>query len=120
MSTAKTPSCDRLSNMNVRQTTPVISPAELDKLFPVSEEAAETALVGRQEITDIMSGADNRFLVVVGPCSIHDPEAALEYANRLVELRERYKDRLVIVMRTYFEKTAYHHRVERSYLRSVS
>ncbi len=72
--------------------------------LPISDAAAELVCRTRQEIADLVHGRDNRLLVIIGPCSIHDPEAALEYAERLLPLRQQYAKELLIVMRVYFEK----------------
>lgn len=72
--------------------------------LPVSEKSSEIVHEARNEISDIIHGKDNRLVVIVGPCSIHDPQAAIEYASRLQPLRQRYADELAIVMRVYFEK----------------
>ncbi|OOF68885.1 3-deoxy-7-phosphoheptulonate synthase [Rodentibacter pneumotropicus] len=82
----------------------VLPPIALLEKFPASEEAAALVKQTRQEAHNIIHGKDDRLLVVIGPCSIHDPKAALEYANRLKPLREKYKDSLEIIMRVYFEK----------------
>lgn len=80
------------------------SPEAMAVSIPVTAKAAETVLKGRADIQRILRREDDRFLVVVGPCSIHDPDSALEYAKRLAELQVRYADRMCIVMRVYFEK----------------
>lgn len=82
----------------------VLPPIALLEKFPASEEAAALVKQTRQETHNIIHGKDDRLLVIIGPCSIHDPKAALEYANRLKPLREKYKDSLEIIMRVYFEK----------------
>jgi 3-deoxy-7-phosphoheptulonate synthase len=82
----------------------LIAPAELAARHPVSPAVAQHIDAARQRIARILNGEDPRLLVIIGPCSIHDPEAALDYARRLQPLRERYQSRLEIVMRTYFEK----------------
>lgn len=79
-------------------------PAHLIREFPCTGRSAEVVYESRQRIRSILHGLDRRLLVVVGPCSIHDPSSALEYASRLIEVREGLKDRLEIVMRVYFEK----------------
>ena len=79
-------------------------PVELHREFPLSETATETVHSARQEAHRILHGEDDRLLVVVGPCSIHDVDAAMEYAARLQPLRDELKDQLLIVMRVYFEK----------------
>ncbi|QMT31242.1 3-deoxy-7-phosphoheptulonate synthase AroG [Alysiella filiformis] len=72
--------------------------------LPISEQATELVTQTRAEIADILSGKDNRLLMIIGPCSIHDTQAALEYAQRLLPLRKKYEKELLIVMRVYFEK----------------
>lgn len=72
--------------------------------LPISEQAAELVHQTRQEIADLVHSKDNRLLVIIGPCSIHDTKAALEYAERLLPLRKKYEKELLIVMRVYFEK----------------
>ncbi len=85
--------------------TPLPPPEHLIRFFPIRGTAMEQLVVGtRQRIRDIMQRKDDRLLVIIGPCSIHDPAAALEYAKRLVTLREQHADTLEIVMRVYFEK----------------
>ena len=82
----------------------VIPPAQVHDEMPISERAAQTTLQARNEIHKLLAGQDDRLLVVVGPCSIHDPVAAHDYANRLKVLSEKVKDTLYLVMRVYFEK----------------
>ncbi|MCS3429623.1 3-deoxy-7-phosphoheptulonate synthase [Klebsiella sp. BIGb0407] len=82
----------------------LITPAELIARQPLSESVAQHITDSRKRIEKILSGQDSRLLVIVGPCSIHDPDAAIDYARRLAAIRGRYQDRLEIVMRTYFEK----------------
>ena len=80
------------------------APMELLKLLPVSETAAQTVTRCRNDVREILQGSDDRMVVVVGPCSIHDPDAALEYAEKLAVLKQSLSDDLSIVMRVYFEK----------------
>jgi len=82
----------------------VVSPALIHAEFPVSETAANTTFQTREAIHRILYGEDDRLLVIVGPCSIHNPDAALEYARRLKVIRDELADDLLIVMRVYFEK----------------
>jgi len=82
----------------------LVTPAELAERYPVSRQVAEHVNASRRRIEKILNGEDRRLLVIVGPCSIHDLDAALEYARRLQALREKHQDTLEIVMRTYFEK----------------
>ena len=82
----------------------LITPAGLAARYPVSAEIADNVTASRQRIARILNGEDPRLLVVIGPCSLHDPDAALEYAKKLAVLRERHAGELEIVMRAYFEK----------------
>jgi 3-deoxy-7-phosphoheptulonate synthase len=83
---------------------PLIPPAILMEEIPITERASTVVAEAREDATRIVRGADDRLLVVVGPCSIHDPSAALEYARRLHAERERHSDALCLFMRVYFEK----------------
>ncbi len=82
----------------------VISPAELASQYPLSEAGANSLLQARRDIEAIISGEDPRLLVIIGPCSIHDADAAIAYAERLAKLHDELKEDLLIVMRVYFEK----------------
>lgn len=93
-----------LTNINILGMTPLPTPRVLNAEYPVTPAAAANVLRSRQEITDILEQRDKRLMVIAGPCSIHDTEAALEYARRLVALHRKYADRLCIVMRVYFQK----------------
>lgn len=92
------------NNLRILTVETAIAPLELRKEYPVSIKSSETVFNSRNIIKDIIEGRDGRFLAITGPCSIHDENAALEYAERLSRLREKYEDRLYIVMRVYFEK----------------
>ena len=83
---------------------PLLSPAALLDELPLTETQAQTVETSRAEVRAVLDGSDARLLVVTGPCSVHDPKAALDYAARLGELRDRYAEDLLIVMRVYFEK----------------
>ena len=91
-------------DLRIKEIKELIPPAHVFREFPVSPRAAQTTFACRQAIHRVLHGADDRLLVVVGPCSIHDLTAAMEYATRLQSLRNQYQSRLEIVMRTYFEK----------------
>jgi len=80
------------------------SPAQLAQEIPLSTATANFIMQSRKEIEAIISGEDKRLLVIIGPCSIHDTEAAIDYAKKLTVLRDKYKNELLIVMRVYFEK----------------
>ncbi len=95
---------DNTNNLRVAATMPLSTPDEVRAELPISVRAARTVSSARAEIDAILSGTDERLLVVVGPCSIHDPALALDYAERLLPIRERLKGELLICMRGYFEK----------------
>ncbi len=94
----------RTNNLNVVALDPLVTPRALTKSLPASPAALRTVVKTRQAIGRILAGKDPRLLVVVGPCSIHDPAAALDYATRLHALSCELRDDLLILMRTYFEK----------------
>jgi len=91
-------------DLRIKHITEVRPPRDLHEQFPITENAAQTVYDTRQHIQNILTGRDDRMLVVIGPCSIHDPDAAREYAGLLKEQIEKYQDSLLIVMRVYFEK----------------
>lgn len=93
-----------IDDLRIANMKPLIPPAILLEEMPASEEMAAHVAAAREAITGIVRGTDPRLLVVAGPCSIHDADAALEYAQRLASLTQRYQDRLFVVMRVYFEK----------------
>jgi 3-deoxy-7-phosphoheptulonate synthase len=82
----------------------VIAPASLMQELPISAEASSLVFSTRRQIADIIHKRDDRLLAIIGPCSIHDPAAAIEYAGRLAGLAHKHRDNLLIVMRVYFEK----------------
>ena len=93
-----------IQDLNVRQIVPLLPPRALKAKWPATEASNITVARGREVIQHILERKDPRLLVLVGPCSIHDVHGAREYAQRLNQLRQRYSDRLEIVMRVYFEK----------------
>ncbi|GJL55132.1 MAG: phospho-2-dehydro-3-deoxyheptonate aldolase [Nitrospirales bacterium] len=96
---------ERIDNRNIIDIGTLMTPREVKKKLPLPEDAEMLVRQTRQAIQDILNGRDrHRLLVIVGPCSIHDPQAAYEYAERLKSLMKKTRDHLVIVMRTYFEK----------------
>ncbi|KAI4730175.1 3-deoxy-7-phosphoheptulonate synthase [Aureobasidium sp. EXF-10728] len=99
---------DRSSSENwrIRGMTPLTAPDLLQHEIRQSQKSKDTVLKGRNEASDVVQGKDerNRLLVVIGPCSLHDPKAALEYCDKLSTLKEKYEDELVIIMRAYLEK----------------
>jgi 3-deoxy-7-phosphoheptulonate synthase len=93
-----------LDDHRTTRVSPLLSPALLRHEFPVDDDVADTVTRARAEVVDILDGRDDRLLVGVGPCSIHDPDAALDYAHRLAAHAARVSGELRVVMRTYFEK----------------
>lgn len=93
-----------LTNVNVESLDVLITPDQLKKDIPVTAKARETVVEGRETIRNILDRKDHRLMVVVGPCSIHDVEAAKDYAARLKKLADEVGDTLYLVMRVYFEK----------------
>ena len=91
-------------DLRIKDIRELRTPAEVMHEFPRTDAATHTVLASRHALHNILHGADERLTVVVGPCSIHDPAAAIDYAQRLLAIRERLGDRLEIVMRVYFEK----------------
>jgi len=91
-------------DIRIKNITEVRPPCELHAQFPITEQAAQTVYDTRQKIHNILSGRDDRLLVVIGPCSIHDPEAARDYAEKLKTQIDKHHEDLLIVMRVYFEK----------------
>jgi 3-deoxy-7-phosphoheptulonate synthase len=91
-------------DLRITQIRPLVPPAILLEEIPISERASNVVSDTRAAVVDVLDGRDSRLVVVVGPCSIHDTDAALEYAQRLQALVERYASHLVIIMRSYFEK----------------
>jgi len=92
------------SDLRIVSFTPLVAPRALTAEYPMTTRSNEVVVRSRKVVEDIIAGRDRRVLAVVGPCSIHDPEAAVEYAGRLAELRRRIEDRVYVVMRVYFEK----------------
>ncbi|CAH2030685.1 3-deoxy-7-phosphoheptulonate synthase [Trichlorobacter ammonificans] len=94
----------KTNNLKVTAITPIIAPADLRQVFPMTDHAREFVSRSRERIKEIIQRRDRRLMVVVGPCSIHDTAAAVEYARRLADLSRRVDDQLFLVMRVYFEK----------------
>ena len=94
----------KINNLRVRSITRLISPHDLKTELPLSPAARKTVLDGRAAVENILERRDPRLLVIAGPCSIHDPEGALDYARRLVALREALASKAEVLMRVYFEK----------------
>lgn len=94
---------DALNNVHISDEQILITPEELKNRFPLSSLLQEQVAASRQDIANILEGKDHRLLVVCGPCSIHDTDAALDYARRLQSISAELRDQLYIVMRVYFE-----------------
>ncbi|TWI65495.1 3-deoxy-D-arabinoheptulosonate-7-phosphate synthase [Pseudoduganella lurida] len=94
----------RTDDLRIREMKELTPPSHLIREFPCTDSASATAADARVALHRILHGQDDRLMVVIGPCSIHDPKAAMEYARRLAPLREQLKGDLEIVMRVYFEK----------------
>ncbi|MCD4677678.1 MAG: 3-deoxy-7-phosphoheptulonate synthase [Desulfobacula sp.] len=91
-------------DVNVKEFKPLISPASIKKELPVTDDVAKTVINGRRDIENILQKKDDRLLVIAGPCSIHDTDAALEYADKMKQLRDEVKEKINLIMRVYFEK----------------
>ncbi len=91
-------------DQRIDKVVPLVRPADLLGELPLDDDLAGTVLAGRRDVARVLDGADDRLLVVVGPCSVHDPVAALEYADRLAAVADRLSDGLLVVVRVYFEK----------------
>ena len=94
----------RTDDLRIQEVRPLIPPAILLEEIPISESASNVVADARAAISSIVRGEDRRLVIIVGPCSIHDPAAAFEYGQKLKVLADRYSDALLIVMRSYFEK----------------
>lgn len=93
-----------IQDVNVRETIPLIAPRYLKSEENISDAAMRTVLENREVVKQILAGKDDRVMVIVGPCSIHDPTSALDYARKLRAVAEVVKDKLLVIMRVYFEK----------------
>jgi 3-deoxy-7-phosphoheptulonate synthase len=94
----------KIENLNILASSPLSPPSAVKNLLPVTPQAIETVSKARQEIKDIIQMRDKRLLIIVGPCAIYDVDAALDYAKRLVAIKQKLANELLIVMRVYFEK----------------
>jgi len=94
----------RTDDLRIQEIKELLPPETIRNEFPLTERASEVTYETRQEIHRILHGADDRLLVIIGPCSIHDTKAALDYAEKLKAQKDRLRADLLIVMRVYFEK----------------
>ena len=95
---------EKTYDVNVKSFKPLISPTSIKSNLPVPDDAARTVINGRKDIENILTKKDDRLLVIAGPCSIHDTDAALEYADKMKHLKNKVKEKINLVMRTYFDK----------------
>ena len=93
-----------INDLHIKEISPLISPTSLKHEITADNNVYESVIESRETITNILSRHDSRLLAIVGPCSIHDPVAGLEYAEKLKKLSEKINDEIVPVMRVYFEK----------------
>jgi len=91
-------------DVHIESTTPLITPIDLVNKLPITPDVERTVMSGREQVRNILNGQDARLMMIFGPCSIHDEDAALEYTQRLVDLSKQLSDRMLILMRVYFEK----------------
>ena len=91
-------------DINIDSTTPLTTPIDLVNKLPITPEVERTVISGREQVRNILNGQDTRLMMIFGPCSIHDEEVALDYAQRLAEMSKKLSDRMLILMRVYFEK----------------
>jgi 3-deoxy-7-phosphoheptulonate synthase len=91
-------------DLRITDVKEILSPEELMADLPLSEMASNTVYLARQGVYDVLDGKDDRLVVIIGPCSIHDTAAAIEYGKKLKVLIDELKDDLLIIMRVYFEK----------------
>ncbi len=94
----------RTDDTRIEQVGELLAPAQLMDTLPASDKVTETVYRARNQIHDVLRGADDRLVVIVGPCSIHDPRAAMEYAAGLKKIADEFQHELIVVMRVYFEK----------------
>jgi 3-deoxy-7-phosphoheptulonate synthase len=104
MKTVIVPEVQRVRDQRIERIVPLMSPALLHHELPLTAQLQETVLAGRREVEEVVARRDRRLMVVVGPCSVHDPVAAGEYASLLSEQAARLQEDLLVVMRVYFEK----------------
>jgi 3-deoxy-7-phosphoheptulonate synthase len=95
---------EKIDDVNIHSLTPMLSPEHLLQELSITDAAKTTVLKGRQVVRNIIDRTDHRLMMVIGPCSIHDPVAAMDYARRLKKLSDEVSDSILIIMRVYFEK----------------
>lgn len=95
---------DQIQDVNVRSALSLVSPDDLKARFPVTEQSAKTVIRDREILKQVLAGEDDRLVIIAGPCSIHDTNAAMDYAQRLAKLAKQVEERMLVIMRVYFEK----------------
>ncbi|MFU8769690.1 MAG: 3-deoxy-7-phosphoheptulonate synthase [Desulfotignum sp.] len=95
---------EKTFDLNVKEFKPLLSPSDMKQVLPLTDAAARTVVTGRKDVENILTGIDTRLLVIAGPCSIHDPVAAMEFAGNMMDLRQEVADKIHLIMRVYFEK----------------
>ncbi|MBW2997973.1 3-deoxy-7-phosphoheptulonate synthase [Candidatus Woesearchaeota archaeon] len=95
---------DKIYDKNIESYTRLITPVELKENLSVTQKVISTVIEARKQIAKILNKEDNRTILIIGPCSVHNVEEALTYANKVKELQEKVKDKFILIMRTYFEK----------------
>jgi len=104
MNPVASPAAPSTGNLRIRSLEPLVPPSRLCNLLPLSPAATATIVAGRRDVERVLGGEDSRVMAIAGPCSIHDIDAARDYAARLTQLAERVSDRVLVIMRVYFEK----------------
>lgn len=104
MSRKESLNIDKTTDIHIRKLIPIVTPAQVISEYKLSNDNVDFVLKNREEVRAILNGKDDRLLCIIGPCSIHDPKAAIDYAKRLAKLSLELKDELLIIMRVYFEK----------------
>src|SRR5215216_5527726 len=94
---------DRVRDQRIDKIVELASPAALLAELPLGDAREQAVVRGRNEVVDVLGGGDDRLIVIVGPCSVHDVDAALDYASRLAAAAQRHSEDLLVVMRVYFE-----------------
>ncbi|HSL62840.1 MAG TPA: 3-deoxy-7-phosphoheptulonate synthase [Desulfotignum sp.] len=95
---------EKTFDLHVKEFKPLLSPSDMKQVLPLTDAAARTVVTGRKDVENILTGKDNRLIVIAGPCSIHDPVAAMEFAGNMMDLRQEVADKIHLIMRVYFEK----------------
>lgn len=95
---------DQMDDLGIESQDPLVPPQILQMDIPLPLQSKKTIARGRRDAANILSRKDDRLIIIVGPCSIHDPNAAIEYGQKLLKIKNELSENLVIIMRAYFEK----------------